>query len=126
MPLFVKAGSIVPIGPAVQHTAEKLDGPITLYVYQGADGAFDLYEDDGLTYGYEKGAFTRIPLAYDDDAGTLTIGPRTGDFPGMAATRTFHVRWIAAGEAEAANLDAKPDDTLTYSGQAVVFKRTGV
>ncbi len=55
MPLFVRAGSIVPVGPAVQHTAEKLDAPITLYVYRGANGSFDLYEDDGLTYALRQG-----------------------------------------------------------------------
>jgi alpha-D-xyloside xylohydrolase len=121
MPLFVKAGSIVPVGPAVQHTAEKLDAPITLYVYQGADGKFDLYEDDGLTYGYETGAFTHIPIAYDDEGGTLTIGERAGHFPGMSSKRTFNVRWISPGEARAADLDARPDQTLEYSGQPVTF-----
>jgi alpha-D-xyloside xylohydrolase len=122
MPLFVKAGSIVPVGPAIQYTAEKPDAPITLYVYQGADGSFDLYEDDGLTYGYEKGAFARIPVRYDDAAGTLTIGARAGDFPGMVATRTFNVRWISPGEANAADFDAKPDEALVYSGQPVTFR----
>lgn len=122
MPLFVKAGSIVPVGPAVQHTAEKLDAPITLYVYQGANGSFDLYEDDGLTYGYEKAAFARIPIRYDDAAGTLTIGERTGNFPGMVSTRTFNVRWISPGEANAADLDTQPDEALAYSGQPVTFK----
>jgi alpha-D-xyloside xylohydrolase len=121
MPLFVKAGSIVPVGPAVQHTAEKLDAPITLYVYQGADGKFDLYEDDGLTYGYETGAFTRIPIAYDDEGGTLTIGERAGHFPGMSPKRTFNVRWISPGETRAADLDVRPDRTLEYSGRPVTF-----
>ncbi len=123
MPLFVKAGSIVPIGPAVQHTAEKLDAPITLYVYQGADGKFDLYEDDGLTFKYEQGAFARIPLSYDDAKGTLTIGERTGSFDGLVAKRTFNVRWIAPDEKEASNLDAPPDATLEYAGQPIVFQR---
>lgn len=122
MPLFVKAGSIVPIGPEVQHTAEKLQAPITLYVYRGADGSFDLYEDDGLSYAYEKGEFARIPIRYDDASGTLSIGARAGAFPGMVATRTFNVRWIAPGESNAADLDTAPDESLTYSGQPVSFK----
>jgi alpha-D-xyloside xylohydrolase len=121
MPLFVKAGSIVPVGPAVQHTAEKLDAPITLYVYRGANGSFDLYEDDGLSYAYEKGEFSRIPIRYDDPSGTVSIGARSGDFPGMVTTRTFNVRWIAPGEAKAADLDTAPDASLTYSGQPVTF-----
>lgn len=122
MPLFVKAGSIVPIGPEVQHTAEKLEAPITLYVYRGADGSFDLYEDDGLSYAYEKGEFARIPIRYDDASGALSIGARAGAFPGMVATRTFNVRWITPGESNAAVLDTPPDESLSYSGQPVSFK----
>ncbi len=122
MPLFVRAGAIVPVGPAVQHTAEKLDAPITLYVYRGANGKFDLYEDDGLSYNYEKGAFARVPIRYDDAAGTLTIGERTGTFPGMVGKRTFNVRWIAPGTANASNLDSPVDQTLEYSGTPITFK----
>ncbi len=121
MPLFVRAGSIVPVGPAVQHTAEKLDAPITLYVYRGANGSFDLYEDDGLTYNYERGEFARIPVTYDDATGALMIGERKGTFPGLIATRTFNVRWISPGMARASSLDAPADDTLEYSGQPVTF-----
>jgi alpha-D-xyloside xylohydrolase len=122
MPLFVKAGSIVPVGPAIQYTSEKLDAPITLYVYRGANGKFDLYEDDGLTYGYEKGAFARVPVTYEDADGSVTIGRRDGKFPSMAQTRTYHVRWIEPGEANADDLDAAPDATVEYSGQPVTLK----
>jgi alpha-D-xyloside xylohydrolase len=123
MPLFVRAGSIVPIGAAIQYTNERPDAPITLYVYQGANGAFELYEDDGVTYGYERGAFATIPLKYDDATGTLTIGARSGTYPGMPEKRTFNVRWIAPGEADAANLDAPADVSLEYSGQLIRFTR---
>ena len=123
MPLFVKAGSIVPVGPAIQFTNEKPDAPITLYVYEGANGAFDLYEDDGVTYDYERGAFSRTPMQYDDATGELLIGARSGTYPGMAPTRTFNVRWIAPGETNAANLDAQTDATLEYAGQPIRFKR---
>ncbi len=121
MPLFVKAGAIVPIGPAVQHTAERLDAPITLYVYRGQSGSFDLYEDDGQSYGYEKGAFARTPIQYDEASGTLTIGARTGSFPGLIAQRTFGVRWITPGEKDAGNLDVAPDASQVYSGQPLRF-----
>jgi len=121
LPLFVKAGAILPIGPAVQSTAEKLDASITLYVYRGASGSFTLYEDDGVSYGYEKGAFARIPLRYDDASGTLSMGARSGSFPGLVATRTFNVRWISPGEADAANLDAHPDASQVYSGHPLQF-----
>lgn len=120
MPLFVRAGSIVPVGPDIQHTGEKPDAPITLYVYRGADGRFDLYEDDGLSHGYERGELSRTPIRYDDATGTLTVGEREGSFPGMPATRVFHVRWISPGESRAADFDTAPDASLEYSGQVVV------
>ena len=101
MPLYVRAGSIVPVGPDIQYTAEKPGAPITLFVFTGADGSFDLYEDDGVSYGYEKGEFARIPLRYDAAKGTLTIGARAGSYPGMAEERTFNVRWIKAGGSRA-------------------------
>ncbi|HVF17081.1 MAG TPA: TIM-barrel domain-containing protein, partial [Steroidobacteraceae bacterium] len=123
MPLFVKAGSIVPVGPAVQYTGEKPDAPITLYVYTGTNGQFELYEDDGLTYGYERNAFSRISMQYDDASGELLIGARNGSYEGMPKTRTLNVRWITPGEANAANLDTASDATLEYSGQPIRFKR---
>lgn len=122
MPLFVKAGSIVPLGPVVQHTRERPDAPLTIHVYTGANGRFDLYEDDGLSYGYERGEFARIPIVYDDASGTLTIGARSGSYPGMVETRTINVRWIAAGTAPA-DFDAVPDATVNYTGAAITLKR---
>jgi alpha-D-xyloside xylohydrolase len=119
MPLYLRAGSIVPVGPDVQHTGEKLDAPITLLVVTGADGRFSLYEDDGVSYGYEKGEFARIPIRYDAAKGALTIGARAGSFPGMTAKRTFHVRWIREGAKAPADLDAKADATVAYEGAEV-------
>jgi alpha-D-xyloside xylohydrolase len=91
IPVHVRAGSIVPVGPELQYTDEQPADPITLFVYAGSDGAFTLYEDDGVSNGYEKGAFTTIPLRWQDATRTLTIGKRQGAFPGMLAQRTFHV-----------------------------------
>jgi alpha-D-xyloside xylohydrolase len=122
MPLFVKAGSIVPVGPAIQYTGEQPGAPITLYVYQGANGSFDLYEDDGTSYGYERGAYSRIPIRYDAAADTLSIAARSGSFPGMPAKRTFAVRWIGANEARAADFAVAADATVEYSGQPVSLK----
>jgi len=123
MPTFVRAGSVVPMGPAVEYTHQQLDGPITLFVYAGADGAFDLYEDDGETYAHQAGAFTRIPVRYDDAGRTVTIGARQGAYPGMAAERTFHVRWITGPSAGGADLDAPPDRTVRYDGREVTVTR---
>jgi alpha-D-xyloside xylohydrolase len=121
MPLFVRAGAVVPMGPVRQHVGDKPDAPVTLWVYTGADGAFALYEDDGVSEGYRRGAYARIPVAYDDAAGTLTIGARTGQgFAGMQGSRTMRVRWITPGRA--LDLDAA-DTTVRYNGQAIVVRR---
>jgi alpha-D-xyloside xylohydrolase len=116
MPLFVRAGAIVPMGPVMQYSSEKPDAPVTLYVYQGASDKFDLYEDDGVTYGYENGEFSNIPLSYDDATKTLTIGARTGSFKGMIDKRTFNVRWIVPGDKHAADFAHAPDSTVEYTG----------
>jgi alpha-D-xyloside xylohydrolase len=117
MPLFVRAGSIVPVGPAIQHTSEGQGAPVTLNVYTGADGSFTLYDDDGVSRQYLNGAYARIPIAWDEAAGTLTIGPREGSYPGMAERRTFHLRWMRPGRARALDLDAAPDATIEYDGR---------
>lgn len=118
-PLYVRAGAIVPVGPDVQYAAEKPDAPITLLVFTGTDGSFDYYEDDGVSYGYEKGEFARIPLRYDAAKGVLTIGARTGSYPGMTEKRTFKVRWIKAGAKAPADLDATADATVEYVGSEI-------
>jgi alpha-D-xyloside xylohydrolase len=125
MPLFVRAGSIVPVGPAIQHTNEGQGAPVTLFVYTGADGSFSLYEDDGVSRQYLNGSYARIPLAWDEATGTLTLGPREGRYEGMAERRTVHVRWMRPGGARALDLDADPDATIDYGGsqQSVVLAR---
>jgi alpha-D-xyloside xylohydrolase len=96
IPLYVRAGAILPMGPELQHTDEKPADPVTLWVYAGADGSFDLYEDDGVTYGYEKGASATIPLRWDEAKAVLTIGERTGSFPGMLTAREFRVVFVSS------------------------------
>jgi alpha-D-xyloside xylohydrolase len=118
MPLFVRARSIVPIGPVVQHTGEGRGAPLTLTVYVGADGSFDLYEDDGVSRQYLNGGFSRIPIRYDDRAKTLTIGARQGRFAGMPVRRVFHIRWVGKGAPQALDFDARPDDSVIYDGRA--------
>jgi len=125
IPLFVRAGSIVPTGPAVQHTDELMNADLTLTVYAGADGAFEIYEDDGRSYGFERGEWSRIPLRYDDATGTLTIGARVGRFPGMDESRTLHVRWIDGPVAGAADFDANLARSVTYDGRPLELRRQG-
>ena len=90
IPLFVRAGSIIPMGEAVQSTAERQDD-LQIKVFAGASGKFTLYEDDGLSYGYERGECSRIEFTYDDNSRTLTIGARNGSYPGMAGERNFEI-----------------------------------
>ena len=86
IPFYVRGGTILPLGPVIQSTAEAED-PLEVRIYPGADAAFSLYEDDGNTYAYEKDAFSRIPMRWSDKSRTLTIGARQGKYPGMLATR---------------------------------------
>ncbi len=123
MPLFVRAGSIVPTGPAIQYSDQAMNADLTLNVYTGADGKFELYEDDGRSYDYEKGEWSRIPVTYKDETGELIIGKRVGSFPEMAATRKIHVRWIAGEEANAADFDQGIDGTVEYDGSAITLER---
>ena len=112
MPLYVRAGSIVPVGPEIQWSDEKPADVIDLYVYQGADGEFTLYEDENVNYNYEKGAYAMIDFSYSESDSTLSIGERRGEFPGMLEERTFNVIPVfkdGIGESK----------TVKYSGQAM-------
>ena len=112
MPLYVRAGSIVPVGPDMQWSDEKPADVIDLYVYQGADGSFTLYEDENVNYNYEKGAYAMIDFCYDDASKTLKIGERKGEFPGMLKERTFNVIPVSkAGKGDA--------QSVRYTGEAV-------
>jgi alpha-D-xyloside xylohydrolase len=123
MPLYVRAGSIVPTGPAIQFTAEPTDGALTLHVFTGADGQFSLYEDDGVSRQYLRGAFARIPLRWDERARTLTIGARTGSYPGMAERRTIRIVWHNADRPRPVELDGAADESVTYAGAELRVRR---
>jgi alpha-D-xyloside xylohydrolase len=122
LPLAVRAGAIIPLGPSMQYAGEKPADPIELRVYRGANGAFTLYEDDGLTYGYEKGAYATIPITWDDAAGLLTIGARNGEFAGMLRQRTIHVVFVRVGHGVGGTETAVPDHVVQYEGKAVTVK----
>jgi alpha-D-xyloside xylohydrolase len=120
MPLFVRAGSIVPTGPEIQHTGNNSHSPVTLNVYTGADGSFSLYEDDGVSRQYLHGQYSRIPLRWDESTKTLTIDAREGEgYPGMAGTRVINIRWMKPDQPRALAFDARPDATVTYAGTAM-------
>ncbi len=91
IPAYVRAGTILPLGPVLQSTSLGVEDPLEVRIYPGADADFTLYEDDGDTYAYEKGASTRLPMHWDDAKRTLTVGARSGSFPTMLGTRHLHV-----------------------------------
>ncbi len=122
MPLFIKAGSILPVGPEIEYTNQKPDAPIKLIVYTGADGEFKLYEDEGLNYNYEKGKFSIIPFSWSEAEQTLTIGDRSGSFEGMLNNRTFEV--IFASKDKKVNFDfaTLKGQQVKYSGNLMQLK----
>ena len=123
IPLFVKAGSIIPAGPEIEYTSQKPADPLTLYVYTGADGSFTLYEDEGSNYNYEKGEYAVIPITYRESTGELTIGERNGAYPEMLHNRTFHVVWISKDKPEGYDPHKKPDASISYTGQKIILNK---
>lgn len=97
MPLFVRAGAIVPMGPEIQSTEEETDSLIELRIYPGKDGSFIYYEDAGDGYEYEKGAFAMVPIHWNDQTGQLVFGKRDGSYPGMKENLEFSIILVAVG-----------------------------
>ena len=89
VPMFVRAGSILPLGPEMQYVGEKAWDHLEIRIYPGADGSFTLYEDEGDNYNYEKGVYATIPFSWNDKTSSLTVGSRQGSYPGMLASRQF-------------------------------------
>lgn len=108
IPLYVKAGSIIPWGPQVQYSTEKKWDNLELKVYTGANGSFTLYEDEFDNYNYEKGAYTEIPLTWEDASRKLTVGARTGSYKGMLKSRKFVI-----------TLQDGSTKTIHYSGKKI-------
>jgi len=123
MPLFVRAGSIVPRTAVQQYVDERPDAPLTVEVYTGADGRFSLYEDSGRSYGYERGESSRIALEWNEVEGELSLGAREGAYPGMAATREIRVRWIDGPRGDNGALEPAGDVVVSYDGTAQVVAR---
>ena len=124
MPLFIRAGSILPLGPEIEYADQKPGDPIELRIYPGADGSFELYQDEGDNYDYEKGAHAIIPIEWSQKNKTLTIGDRAGTYPGIQAEIKFHIVWVSPGHGVGESVEAKSDATLVYKGAAVsVTKR---
>jgi alpha-D-xyloside xylohydrolase len=121
VPLYVKAGAIVPFGPKVQYSTEKKWDNLEIRIYPGADGEFLLYEDENDNYNYEKGSYSTIKFKWNDLAKTLTIEDRAGNFPGMLKSRKLNIAVASVNEA-LADASAKPIKVISYKGKKTVVK----
>jgi alpha-D-xyloside xylohydrolase len=122
IPLHVRAGSILPMGPVVQYASEQPDAPIELRIYPGADGDYTYYEDAGEGWGYERGDYALIKMRWNDASRKLTIGKRQGSFPGMKRKRLFKVVVVGPEAGRGAEQDGKATDVV-YDGSAVTVAK---
>ncbi len=118
LPLYVPAGTILPLGPALEYVSQKPADPLEVRVYPGADGSFDLYEDAGDSYDYEHGAYATIPFHWNDASRTLTIGKRTGAYEGMLKSRTFRIVLVSERQGRGVN-ESVEAPRAAYAGQEI-------
>jgi len=119
MPLYVKAGSIVPMGEEMEYATQKPANTIELRIYAGADGKFTLYEDENNNYNYEKGKFATISFRWDDSKKILSISDQKGSFPGMLTNRTFNVVLVKEGNGIGETTSTTFDKKISYKGKAI-------
>ncbi len=119
MPLYIPAGSIIPLGPETQYAEEDPDGPIELRIYPGSDGKFNLYEDENDNYNYEKGIYSLIPFKWIDKTKTFIIGKRTGKFPGMVKKRKFNIVIVNVKHGCGESITDNPDKSVIYDGNEI-------
>ena len=122
IPVFVREGAIIPFGPQMEWSDEKPAELINLYVYAGQDGTFQLYEDEGTNYNYEKGKYATIDIRYDDSTRTVSFGKRQGSFPGMLKNRRFNIVLITPDQARPLDLESPQGTMVEYSGKPVSVK----
>ncbi len=119
-PLYVRAGSIMPMGPVLQYATEQPDAAYEIRIYPGADGRFTIYEDDNETYAYEKGQSARYDIRWDDRRRTVTVGARSGTFPGMMKQRRLN--FVIAAPANAGpEGGARVDRSIVYDGRPMTI-----
>ncbi|MDB5135322.1 MAG: hypothetical protein JWP37_1925, partial [Mucilaginibacter sp.] len=119
IPLYVKAGSIIPMGPNVEYATENPGGAIELRIYPGADGEFKFYEDENDNYNYEKGNYSTFSFKWNDKLHRLTISDRKGSFPGMWKQRRFNVVLVKKDHGVNTGISVKADKSISYKGKAV-------
>jgi alpha-D-xyloside xylohydrolase len=119
IPLYVKAGSIVPMGPNVEYATENPNGAIELRIYPGANGEFKFYEDENDTYNYEKGKYATLSLKWNEKLHQLTISDRKGSFQGMQKERLFNIVLVSKDHGSGTDITGKTDKSINYDGKAV-------
>jgi len=119
MPIFVRAGSILPYAEPMQYADENPDGPLELRIYPGSDAEFTLYEDEGDNYNYEHGAFATIRLRWNEKTQSVTIGARQGNFAGMKPERAFRLVVVRPGHGAGIASTQHVDREIQYHGAEV-------
>jgi len=122
MPLYLKAGTILPIGPKVQYSTEKKWDDLEIRIYEGANGEFTLYEDENDNYNYEKGSYSTITFSWDDASKKLTIKDRKGSFPDMLAERKFKIVKVTKDKGIGDKPSVKYDNEVNYKGKKIEIK----
>ena len=117
LPLLVRAGSILPLGPVMQYVGEKMEDPVELRIYPGADGSFSLYDDDGVSQDYTRGVHSEIPIRWENASRRLTMEARKGSYPGMPEKRTFHIVLVREGHGIGLAETERIDQTVQYDGK---------
>ncbi len=122
IPLYVRAGSILPLGPSVQYAEEKKWDDLEVRIYPGANGTFVLYEDENDNYNYEKGVYSTITFNWDDKKNRLTITDRFGNFPGMIQNRKFKIIKVSESKGVGAIQSDHPDKVVSYNGRKIAIQ----
>jgi alpha-D-xyloside xylohydrolase len=121
IPLLIKAGSIIPMGPFLQYASEKPANPMELRIYPGADGFFTLYEDESDNYNYEKGVYATVDFIWNDASRTLSVGEQKGKFPGMLKERTINVILVSENHGTGIEICSNPDKVIQYNGKRQII-----
>jgi alpha-D-xyloside xylohydrolase len=122
IPLYIRAGAILPMGPEIEYADQKPDTPIELRIYHGADCSFDLYEDEGDTYAYEKGAHASIPIRWNDVNHRLTFEPLEGSYPGMEKEIVFRIVLVDQKHGVGQQASAIADKEVHYTGNQITLE----
>lgn len=122
IPVFIKAGSIIPMGKIMQYSSEKLNDTLEIRIYAGADAAFDLYEDEGDNYNYEKGKYSLVPFAWNEKTQTLRIGKLQGSYPGYISKRIFNIVFVSEGNGVGID-DAVTKKAIVYTGKSLTINK---